>query len=429
MNMGVRKAPLERMGEQNTQVNVISEKRSQKAAQRALADVGKPIDWKIRGTNCQTESMRWKTGKASNLVPQIERFKKGAAVGAGIGAAAAITGIAAHSLLKKSRDREQRLSSALRMIEFYDISQPRHKDSNRFAPVLDSLATRKELVDANGKPFVMTNHHVLRAAYNEGQKHRVVAQRTYRVGRDLTEVAQGKPKQPGHKREWEKAWVGNVLTAGAIGVGALGVVGLRRYARMPGNANKPLSKMVMKTENKIAETKDAVVKHAGNFVNSGLDNMGLNEEAHAAAHVAAKTGPKIVASGIKKKKPKVNLASALPLFRFDSTADERGWDLRDARGKSARVYAPGSKQRFRRPADWHETKNGQRNILIGAGAMGALGAAAIGSTIAYKVAGKKAAESLLAKQAAASKVVKKKVVKKAVETVAPGVVLPFKKLA
>lgn len=49
-----------------------------------------------------------------------------------------------------------------------------------------------------------------------------------------------------------------------------------------------------------------------------------------------------------------------------------GWDLRDARGKSARVFAPGSQKRVRRPAEWHEKKDNQKKLIAGAGLAAAL---------------------------------------------------------
>jgi hypothetical protein len=62
-----------------------------------------------------------------------------------------------------------------------------------------------------------------------------------------------------------------------------------------------------------------------------------------------------------------------------------GWDLRDARGRSARVFAPNSKKRERRMADWHETKEGQKKMLIGAGLLGAVAAGTGGVLIGRQI--------------------------------------------
>jgi hypothetical protein len=94
------------------------------------------------------------------------------------------------------------------------------------------------------------------------------------------------------------------------------------------------------------------------------------------------------------------------LKRFDAVAADMGWDVRDPRGKSARVFAPGSRRRERRDAEWHETKDGQRRILIGAGVLGALAVGA-GGVYAGKLWGRGAerlAQLRRVKAAAASKV-------------------------
>jgi hypothetical protein len=56
---------------------------------------------------------------------------------------------------------------------------------------------------------------------------------------------------------------------------------------------------------------------------------------------------------------------------------DKGWDVRDARGRSARVYAPGSRRRERRPKEWGEkTENirAVRNVAIAGTVAGAVGA-------------------------------------------------------
>ena len=63
------------------------------------------------------------------------------------------------------------------------------------------------------------------------------------------------------------------------------------------------------------------------------------------------------------------------LVNFDALAAEAGWDVRDPRGKSARVFAPGSRARMRREKKWHEKIENERTIrnvvtgVIGAGAL------------------------------------------------------------
>ncbi len=61
-----------------------------------------------------------------------------------------------------------------------------------------------------------------------------------------------------------------------------------------------------------------------------------------------------------------------------------GWDVRDPRGRSARVFAPGSKRRNRREKSWHEKKENQSKLWK-AGVAAALLA---GGVAGYRIAGR-----------------------------------------
>jgi len=64
-------------------------------------------------------------------------------------------------------------------------------------------------------------------------------------------------------------------------------------------------------------------------------------------------------------------------FEYADALD-KGWDLRDARGRSARVYAPGSRKRVRREKNWDEKTDNirlVRNIAIAGALAGAGGTA------------------------------------------------------
>jgi hypothetical protein len=68
------------------------------------------------------------------------------------------------------------------------------------------------------------------------------------------------------------------------------------------------------------------------------------------------------------------------VISFDSTAADAGWDVRDPRGRSARVFAPGSRKRVRREKSWAEEVSNERALwkagIAGAGlAAGAAGIA------------------------------------------------------
>lgn len=95
----------------------------------------------------------------------------------------------------------------------------------------------------------------------------------------------------------------------------------------------------------------------------------------------------------QKEKGKGFSTPASGLFHFDEIAQDAGWDIRDPRGKSARVFAPGSRKRERREKEWHEKIENERKLW-----KAGIGAAAV----AGLVAGRKLKKG----PAAAGKVVK-----------------------
>lgn len=65
------------------------------------------------------------------------------------------------------------------------------------------------------------------------------------------------------------------------------------------------------------------------------------------------------------------------VHEFDAVAAYEGWDIRDPRGRSARVFAPGSRKRVRREKEWYERKENQQKLwAAGAVAAGLAGAGA-----------------------------------------------------
>jgi hypothetical protein len=72
----------------------------------------------------------------------------------------------------------------------------------------------------------------------------------------------------------------------------------------------------------------------------------------------------------------------LELRDFDAIAKEAGWDVRDPRGRSARVFAPGSRRRVRREKKWSEEIGNERALwkggVVGAGLLAGAAGIAIG---------------------------------------------------
>lgn len=78
------------------------------------------------------------------------------------------------------------------------------------------------------------------------------------------------------------------------------------------------------------------------------------------------------------------------LIGFDAVANEAGWDIRDPRGKSARVFAPGSRRRNRREKEWHEKVDNERTLwkagMVAAALAAGAGGAAVGRRFPRKPA-------------------------------------------
>jgi len=96
--------------------------------------------------------------------------------------------------------------------------------------------------------------------------------------------------------------------------------------------------------------------------------------------------------------PKKFSAKLRQLREFDLFASAAGWETRDPRGRSVRVYAPGSKTRVRREKYWHEKTENQRKIMIAAG-VGAAAIGGLGGVAAYRLAkGKSLVPSFMLKK-------------------------------
>lgn len=138
---------------------------------------------------------------------------------------------------------------------------------------------------------------------------------------DVGDIASGKPpKDPFYKKSWFK----NAALATAIGAPILAARGHRRGLKIARGDVHP-----------------ADVTWIDRKVNKHL--------------ATSKTAKKI--------------SDAVPFARitpravhFSLDALDRGWDLRDARGKSARVYAPGSRRRERREKEWGEKTDNIRLV-------------------------------------------------------------------
>ena len=163
---------------------------------------------------------------------------------------------------------------------------------------------------------------------------------------DIGDIATGKKvKDPFYKKPWFK----RAVTTAAIGVPLLAAnlahSGARKNADgVPVRKDKTFGGSVDRLSRKAAAAKERLDRKLG---------------------LSAKLKPVLLQAVVRH------------VENFDYASDLRGWDLRDPRGRSARVYAPGSKRRERREKTWSEKTDNirlVRNIAI-AGAIGAGGAA------------------------------------------------------
>jgi hypothetical protein len=248
-----------------------------------------------------------------------------------------------------------------RIFLFGESDQPRWKNSGKYAQPLEGWARNQRFVtsqrDSAGNILEapVLPKQAIHSALRKGHQYRVAAQRTGGFARDISDSVAGRPRQGNKKKEWEKSWFKNAATAAVLGAGALGVAAVRRRARV--NPTAPLSRKILKTE--------ARVRKGVSDVNRWVD--------------------KTVESTARKFK--LSMQGNIHHFdAMDGFGDPyRGWDLRDPRGKSARVFAPGHQKRVRRQAEWHETKDGQKKILVGAGVAGTLLAGGVAGVAAHKI--------------------------------------------
>lgn len=222
----------------------------------------------------------------------------------------------------------------------------------------------------------------------------------------------GRPR----KREWEKPWVTALGTVLALKGGLWGANKLRqaivaapvesrlgqfREGFVRGGVRKipvigPIAEHItgMKEDLKRLIYKKAETPKFTGTVNPKTGNpLSPNEMARNEAKAAEAKYWSDVASGKvkpeefrKPNKPSHEYRSRLREIRFAQTVPY--WDIRDERGKSARVYAPGSQRRAREEMSPWKKKKTQRHILQAAlaatGVVGGVGALVYGKR-AFKI--------------------------------------------
>ncbi len=204
----------------------------------------------------------------------------------------------------------------------------------------------EELVGRDKKAVDVTLPAFIGAAQREATTGWRYARRAGGLAQDLGEVASG---QKTKKREWEKGWFRNAVAVGGMGAGLLAHGLIYRSGKI--NPRAP----------RWAKSYTRTVDDVGEKINRSRLSL------------------------MKQVNRSVGLSARLKRISLDYDAAMVGWDVRDPRGRSARVFAPGARPRYRRQADWHETKDGQRKVLIGAGVLGALATGAGGILVGRRI--------------------------------------------
>lgn len=228
--------------------------------------------------------------------------------------------------------------------EFGYSSQLREKDSQRWvSPTRAALGLHGDVVDASGNAASLAGIQTARGFYNKAKGVHRWGGRVGGLARDTGDVLAGRGRRTDmagrpQRREWEKAWFHRTVGTAATAAAMLGGAAL---ATKTGFGQKHIIPQIKKAD------------------------------AFTRKHGVSLFGAKLRRS----------------LKQFDLDAALSGWDIRDPRGKSARVFAPGSRPRFRRPKEWHEKKENREALLKGAiVGTGLLGAGA-GFALTRKLSG------------------------------------------
>ena len=246
--------------------------------------------------------------------------------------------------------------------------QLRDVDNNTYAnPASAAMGTQRVYTekDKQGNPIptdvTLRHAQVGRYVWNQAARAERPLRRGYGMTRDLKDVVAGNPRRTDSRgrprpREWEKAWFKRVV--GIAGAAAAGMSGLAYMKHFPYQGPK------IPFTNQHAPSRDAIIgKYEGikDAINRHVpDFFPKRQHGFSARFFSTLSAP-------------LRETSALNLL--DRTSGD--WDVRDARGNSARVFAGGTSPRDRRPKYWWEKARNQR-ILAAVGIAGAASAAFAG---------------------------------------------------
>lgn len=258
--------------------------------------------------------------------------------------------------------------------EFAGRDQLKDSASNQYAKplrVASGLQKAYKSSDVNKAVVDVPVAHaqVVRAAYNKGKKIERVAGRGGRLARDVGDVVARKERRKDaagrkKKREWEKGYFKKAVGSAVAGAGLLGYTAAMRKNPNLASRNKMVNKGMKKVLGKNHGRKMRDV-HQG--VESTIKRKVNKYVPDTFADLSAR---KMQDTRLQDTRD-LGCVIDVHLVEFDVIAKEAGWDVRDPRGRSARVFAPGSKKRVRREKKWHEKTENERKLWK-AGMVGAL---------------------------------------------------------
>jgi hypothetical protein len=237
-------------------------------------------------------------------------------------------------------------SGALHEFNIYTRDAETGRAASFWDQVQGRRLTRKNPLTGEVEDAPITTGSFISAARRKAEEYNRTRKRGMGLARDISEVAQGKKTK---KREWEKGWFQNKLQTigGAAALLGAGVVyrkgGLRSAPNWAKSFRRGTDRAIAKAQTVRATAEDRFGKILG--LSARLRN------------------------------------STQYFDYYQGYYDPQGWDLRDARGNSARVFSPKAKKRVRRPAEWYEKKQGERKILGGLAVAGTVGGVAAGLLI------------------------------------------------
>ena len=273
--------------------------------------------------------------------------------------------------------RAQGLKKHLRVFHFGGREQWKNARDNTYAnPAAAAMGTQKVYYrkDKEGNPIIeeatLRHAQVGRYVWNQAARAERPLRRGYGMVRDVKDVVAGNPRRTDSRgrprpREWEKAWFKRTL--GIAGAAAAGMGGLAYLKHFPHQGPGLPSRV------KVPFTKGKYSVPVGEVMPK------VAREARAPSRDAILGKVDAVKDAINRHVPdffpRPHLAARLREILLDYTSGD--WDVRDARGRSARVFAGGSNPRDRRPKYWWETARNQR-IMAAVGIAGAASAAFAG---------------------------------------------------